>query len=39
MRVLGMITVTVMVAVATAAVVMGIRAIPDVRRYLKIRQM
>jgi hypothetical protein len=36
---LGRFTATVMTAVALAAIVLGVRSIPDIRRYLKMRQM
>jgi hypothetical protein len=39
MKTVGMATVTVMAAMALWAVYTGIRAVPDIKRYLKIRQM
>ena len=39
MKTLGMITAGVAGAVALAAVALGIRAVPDVKRYLRIRSM
>ena len=39
MRVVGMFTTVVATAIAAVAVVVGIRSIPDVKRYLKRRQM
>jgi hypothetical protein len=39
MRVMGMITTVVVAAVTAAAVAIGVRSIPDIKRYLKIRQM
>ncbi|MGW0004948.1 DUF6893 family small protein [Nocardia grenadensis] len=39
MQVVGVVATAVVVAVAAAGVVIGIRSIPDLRRYLKIRHM
>jgi hypothetical protein len=39
MRRLGMLTSVVAAAAAALAVVVGVRSIPDVRRYLKMRAM
>ncbi len=39
MRTIGMLTTIVGAAVGALAVVVGIRSIPDVKRYLKMRQM
>ncbi|MFD9502547.1 DUF6893 family small protein [Streptomyces sp. NPDC060035] len=39
MKNLGIITVGVAAAVAVVAVGVGIRSIPDIRRYLRIRSM
>ncbi|MFJ3709465.1 MULTISPECIES: DUF6893 family small protein [unclassified Streptomyces] len=39
MKSLGMITAGVAAAVAVVAVAVGIRSIPDIRRYLRIRSM
>ena len=39
MRVLGMMTAVVLLLGAAAALVMGVSSIPDIQRYLKIRQM
>jgi len=39
MRVVGMFTTVVVAAITAVAVVVGIRSIPDVKRYLKMRQM
>lgn len=39
MRTLGLITTAVIIAGAAGGVVIAVRSIPDVRRYLKIRQM
>jgi hypothetical protein len=39
MRAVGMATVSVLVAVALGAVYIGIRSVPDIRRYLKARRM
>jgi hypothetical protein len=36
---LGKITTVVIIAVVVAAVVIGIRSIPDVRRYAEIRRL
>jgi hypothetical protein len=39
MRAVGIATVGVLVAVALGAVFVGIRSVPDIRRYLKVRRM
>ena len=39
MRTLGMITATLGAIAAAVAVVVGVQSIPDIKRYLKIRQM
>lgn len=39
MRALGVATAVILSAVAVGAGYLGVRSIPDVRRYLKIRQM
>lgn len=39
MRTVGMLTAAVAAAVALGATAIGIRSIPDIKRYLKIRQM
>ncbi len=39
MKALGTVTAVVLSAVALAAVGLGLRSIPDVRRYLKMRSM
>jgi hypothetical protein len=39
MKLIGMVTVTVGTALVALAVVVGVRSIPDVKRYLKMRQM
>lgn len=39
MKIIGTATVTVLAAMALWAVYIGIRAVPDIRRYLKIRKM
>jgi hypothetical protein len=39
MRTLGKLTTLVGVAVTAVAVVVGIRSVPDIKRYLKMRQM
>lgn len=39
MRAVGMLTTVIGVAVAAVAVVVGVKSIPDVKRYLKMRQM
>jgi hypothetical protein len=39
MRVLGMLTTAFITAVIGTAVVVAVRSAPDVRRYLKIREM
>ena len=39
MRVVGLLTTIVFAVSAAGAAVVGIRSIPDVKRYLRIRQM
>jgi hypothetical protein len=39
MRALGVITTVVIVTATAGAIVIAVRSIPDLRRYLKIRQM
>jgi hypothetical protein len=39
MRTLGVLTTVVMTAALAGAVVLGVRSIPDVKRYLEIRRM
>ncbi|MFJ2172449.1 DUF6893 family small protein [Streptomyces sp. NPDC101062] len=39
MRFLGLITTGVVAAVAAVAVAVGVRSIPDIRRYLRMRSM
>ncbi len=39
MKTLGILTVTVAAAAAVVAAVVGVRSVPDVRRYLKMRSM
>jgi len=39
MEAIGKLTTWVLVAAATGAAVIGLRSIPDVKRYLKIRSM
>ncbi len=39
MRTVGMLTTLVGAVVAAVAVVVGIRSVPDVKRYLKMRSM
>ena len=39
MRALGILTTLVLGAVTAAAVAVGIRSIPDVKRYLEMRRM
>lgn len=39
MRVVGMVTVVVVAIVVVVGLFVGIRSIPDVKRYLKIRSM
>ncbi|MEN3300818.1 DUF6893 family small protein [Pseudonocardia sp. T1-2H] len=39
MRTLGVLTTVVMAAALAGAVVLGVRSIPDVKRYLEIRRM
>ncbi len=39
MRSIGKLTTALMIAVIAVAVVVGVRSIPDVKRYLKMRQM
>lgn len=39
MRALGKLTAVLLLAAAVAAVTVGVRSIPDIQRYLKMRQM
>jgi hypothetical protein len=39
MKSLGIVTTVVLAAVGAVAIGIGLRSIPDVRRYLKIRKM
>lgn len=39
MKTMGVITATLAAAAAAAVAVIGVKSIPDVRRYLKIRSM
>ncbi len=39
MRTVGLLTVIVGAGIAAVAAVVGVRSIPDVKRYLKMRQM
>ncbi len=39
MRTIGMLTTVAVMAVAAGAVAVGIRSVPDIKRYLKMRQM
>jgi len=39
MRVVGLVTTVVGAAIAAVAVIVGIRSAPDIKRYLKMRQM
>jgi hypothetical protein len=39
MRFLGMVTAIALAAITALGVVIGVRSIPDVRRYLRIRSM
>lgn len=39
MRTLGVISTVVIITATAGAIVLAVRSIPDVRRYLKIRQM
>ena len=39
MRTLGLLTTVVGAGIAAVAVVVGVRSIPDIKRYLKMRQM
>lgn len=39
MRIVGMATVGLLAAVVLGAIYVGIRSVPDVRRYLKVRRM
>ncbi len=39
MRALGKLTFVLLLCGAIAAVIIGLRSIPDIQRYLKIRQM
>ncbi|MFE9511546.1 DUF6893 family small protein [Streptomyces sp. NPDC006643] len=39
MRILGMVTAGAAAAVAVVAVAVGVRSIPDIRRYVRMRSM
>jgi hypothetical protein len=39
MRVIGVITTVVVAAVAAVGLAVGIRSVPDIKRYLKMRSM
>ena len=39
MKVIGLITVIIVALVVLIGVIVGVRSIPDIRRYLKIRAM
>jgi len=39
MRVIGMAATAVVAAIAAIGVIVGIRSAPDIKRYLKMRQM
>ncbi|WP_028265800.1 MULTISPECIES: DUF6893 family small protein [Arthrobacter] len=39
MRVIGMATVWLLAAVGLGAVYVGLRSIPDIQRYMKVRRM
>ncbi len=39
MRMVGITATTVVAAMAAGALVMGVRSIPDIKRYLKMRSM
>jgi len=39
MRIIGIATVSLLLAMAAGAAYVGIRSVPDIRRYLKARQM
>ncbi|MFF9348814.1 DUF6893 family small protein [Streptomyces sp. NPDC014734] len=39
MKTIGLVTTGVAAALAVAAVVIGVRSIPDIRRYLEMRSM
>jgi hypothetical protein len=39
MKGLGIFTLLLLLAVGTAAAVVGLRSIPDIKRYLKMRRM
>ncbi len=39
MRIVGIVTTVIAAVIALGGVAVGIRSIPDVRRYLKIREM
>ena len=39
MRTIGVITTAVVAAVGVAAAVIGIRSVPDIKRYLRMREM
>ena len=39
MRMIGKLTVVVLLALAAAAAATGVKSVPDLQRYLRIRQM
>ena len=39
MRTVGLLTTIVGAAIAAVAAIVGVRSIPDIKRYLKMRQM
>lgn len=39
MRVVGLVTTIVIAVIVLGAIFIGIRSVPDIRRYLKMRQM
>lgn len=39
MKTIGTVTVSLLVALALAAAYVGIRSVPDIQRYLKMRRM
>ncbi|WP_026536156.1 DUF6893 family small protein [Arthrobacter sp. H14] len=39
MRSIGVVTTALMVSLASFAIVIGVKSIPDIKRYLKIRSM
>ena len=39
MKAIGMATVSVLAAMALWGIYLGIRAVPDIRRYMKVRRM